>query len=94
MEALKKHDADFIEKAAVIREEAQYAAKHIPKKYALMIALALDIAHNSEMGVRSLSARAREAGATEEELMEVLKICYSVGGVQMLSSGYLIMEKS
>ncbi|MBV8084305.1 MAG: carboxymuconolactone decarboxylase family protein [Chloroflexi bacterium] len=43
--------------------------------------------NGSATGVRLLSQRAREAGATDAELMDVLKVCYSVGGMQALSDG-------
>jgi len=47
----------------------------------LLIALAIDVAKNSESGVRSLAMQALENGATKKEIMETLRIAYFICGV-------------
>lgn len=53
----------------------------ISKKHKLLIALAIDVAKNSESGVRSLAMQALESGATKKEIMETLRIAYFICGV-------------
>ena len=42
----------------------------LSKKVKLLIAMALDAAHGTESGVRSLALQAKEAGATKQEILE------------------------
>ncbi|MFI5268118.1 MAG: carboxymuconolactone decarboxylase family protein [Chloroflexota bacterium] len=87
LQRLAAIDPEFVEQAATIREQAYYTPSALDVKTKLLIALALDVAHGAEEGVRLLSARAREAGATDAEIADVLRICYSVAGLQRLSTG-------
>ncbi len=87
LQQLSSLDPAFVEQAAAIREQAYYTPSALDVKTKLLVALALDVAHGSEEGVRLLSARARDAGATDAELMDVLRVCYSVAGLQCLSTG-------
>ncbi len=50
-------------------------------KQKLLIALALDAAHGSTSGVRSLAQRALERGATRAEIMEALRVVNYICGV-------------
>jgi alkylhydroperoxidase/carboxymuconolactone decarboxylase family protein YurZ len=82
---LAQHDAEFAELVADVRHRAVYTPGALDVKTKILIAFALDAARGLETGMRSLAARAREAGATDEELAEVLRVLYSVGGLQNLS---------
>ena len=84
---LATHRPEFVALAAEIRERAYYTPGALDAKTKLLIALALDIAAGAEEGVKTLAARARAAGATQDEILDVLQVCYSVGGLQRLSSG-------
>lgn len=53
----------------------------LPKKFKLLIAMALDAAHGSVGGVTSLAQQAMEAGATREEVAEALRVAYYISGV-------------
>lgn len=53
----------------------------LPKKFKLLIAMALDAAHGATEGVRSLTQQAMQAGATKEEITEALRVAYYVSGV-------------
>ncbi|HLG72282.1 MAG TPA: carboxymuconolactone decarboxylase family protein [Chloroflexota bacterium] len=87
LQKLAAFDAAFVEQAAAIREQAYYTPSALDVKTKLLIALALDVAHGSEEGVQLLSARARDAGANDAEIADVLRVCYSVAGLQCLSTG-------
>lgn len=71
---------------AAVREEACYRPGALDVKHKLLIALALDIAAGADEGVQMLAARAREAGATEDEILDVVQVCYSVGGLGRIAT--------
>ena len=53
----------------------------LPKKFKLLIALALDASHGTVEGVRSLTQQALHAGATREEITEALRVAQYISGV-------------
>ena len=52
----------------------------LPRKIKLLIAMALDAAHGTVEGVKSLTQQAMQAGATREEVMEALRVAQFVSG--------------
>ncbi|OHD16853.1 MAG: 4-carboxymuconolactone decarboxylase [Spirochaetes bacterium GWD1_27_9] len=50
-------------------------------KHKILIALALDAAHGSSTGVKSLAKQALDAGATKEEILETLRVTLYISGV-------------
>ncbi len=53
----------------------------LPKKFKLLIAMALDASHGTVEGVRSLTQQALKAGATREEIAEALRVAQYISGV-------------
>lgn len=53
----------------------------LTRKAKLLIAMALDAAHGSHEGVKSLAGQAVEAGATKGEVVEALRVAQYVSGV-------------
>lgn len=53
----------------------------LPRKFKLLIALALDAAHGATDGVNSLARAAMQSGATKEEIAETLRVAQYVCGV-------------
>ncbi len=53
----------------------------LPKKYKMLIALALDATHGATDGVTSLARAAMSAGATKEEIAETLRVTQYISGV-------------
>ena len=79
-------DPAFVDQIARIRQEAYYTPGALDVKTKVLIALALDLFTGSTTGTQLLAARARDAGATDAEIAEVVKICYSVAGLQRMST--------
>jgi alkylhydroperoxidase/carboxymuconolactone decarboxylase family protein YurZ len=52
----------------------------LPRKFKLLIAMALDAAHGSVDGVKSLADQAMKAGATKEEVMEAMRVAQYISG--------------
>ena len=61
--------------------EFTFADGALPRKVKLLIAMALDAAHGTSDGVKSLAGQAMEAGATREEVMEALRVTNYISGV-------------
>ena len=53
----------------------------LPRKFKLLIALALDAADGAVEGVKSLAQAAMKAGATKEEIAEALRVAQYISGV-------------
>jgi alkylhydroperoxidase/carboxymuconolactone decarboxylase family protein YurZ len=53
----------------------------LPKKFKLLIAMALDASIGSVDGVKSLAGQAMAAGATKEEIAEALRVAQHIRGV-------------
>jgi alkylhydroperoxidase/carboxymuconolactone decarboxylase family protein YurZ len=53
----------------------------LPKKVKLLIAMALDAAHGAVSGVNALAREAMEAGATHEEILDVVRVVHFICGV-------------
>ena len=66
----------------VIRDSNGFALSDgaLPRKVKLLIAMALDAAHGTESGVKSLTRQAMDAGATREEVMEAVRVAYYITG--------------
>jgi len=52
----------------------------LPRKFKLLIAIALDASHGTVEGVKSLTQQAMQAGATKEEVMETLRVAQYISG--------------
>ena len=53
----------------------------LPRKFKLLIAMALDACHGAAEGVRALAEQAMKAGATKEEIAEALRVAQYISGV-------------
>lgn len=53
----------------------------LPRRIKLLIAMALDAAHGSVEGTKSLAEQAMKAGATQEEVVETIRVALYISGV-------------
>jgi len=53
----------------------------LPRKFKLLIAMALDASQGTAEGVMSLAQQALKAGATKEEIMETIRVAQYICGV-------------
>jgi alkylhydroperoxidase/carboxymuconolactone decarboxylase family protein YurZ len=53
----------------------------LPRKIKFLIAMALDAAHGTVEGTRSLAEQAMKAGATREEIVETIRVAQFISGV-------------
>ena len=79
LQAIQKLDPELTKVYGEIRQMA-FNDGALPRKYKILIALALDANHGVEAGVAALAKQAIESGATKEEIKEAIRIAYVVGG--------------
>ena len=67
----------------LVRETNLFALAEgaLPKKFKLLIAMALDASHGATRGVRSLAEQAMKVGATKEEIVETIRVAQYISGV-------------
>ena len=53
----------------------------LPRKIKLLIAMALDAAHGTVEGTKSLAEQTMKAGATKEEIVETIRVAQYISGV-------------
>lgn len=74
-------------KAVVQVSDTAFSGKALDMKTKLLISLALDALEGANSGVISLAKQAREAGASNEEIIETLRIAYYIAGMRTLAAG-------
>ncbi len=92
MEKLRGHDPEFFDLVNAIMSKAQ-AAGALDQKTKALITLALDAAGSHPEGVKALVARARSLGATEEEIIETIRLAFLGSGVPGLVAGLAAFDK-
>ena len=88
---IEEHDPEFLNDLAATAADA-FAPGELEVKYKFLLAMALDAQANRVGGVKSFARRAREAGATQREIVEVLRVSFYLGGMQSLVSGANALE--
>jgi alkylhydroperoxidase/carboxymuconolactone decarboxylase family protein YurZ len=77
---LEKLDPELLRVVENTRELA-LADGALPRKFKLLIAMALDASHGAVQGVKSLAQAAIQAGATKDEIREALRVAEHVSWV-------------
>jgi alkylhydroperoxidase/carboxymuconolactone decarboxylase family protein YurZ len=79
LKALETLDPDLLK---LVTEGRQTAIDDgaLPKKIKLLLVMALDAAHGAEGGVAAMARAAMQAGATKQEIAEVLRVLHFVCG--------------
>lgn len=86
VESLESRDSEFGDLVSEARTQSR-ADGELSAKTKALIAMSLDAGMNHPNGVESLSAAAREEGATEAEILEAIEVVASMCGLQGLSTG-------
>ena len=79
LKIFEKVDPDLLK---VVKDTNAFALADgaLPRKFKLLIAMALDASHGTVQGVKSLTQQAMQAGATKEEVMEALRVAQYISG--------------
>lgn len=86
MKVLREHDSEFFELVTAVMDKAQ-TADALDQKTKTLITLALDAAVSHPEGVKALAARARSLGATEQEIVETIRLVFIGAGIPGLVTG-------
>lgn len=79
-------DRPFFEQVQKVIEMAMTPGA-LDAKTKVLIVLALDTLKGASEGVKVLAAQARELGATDQEMAEVMRLVYFVAGMDPLKTG-------
>jgi alkylhydroperoxidase/carboxymuconolactone decarboxylase family protein YurZ len=80
LDVYKRIDPAFLEFVDNNREFA-LSDGALPRKFKLLVAMALDASKGTVDGTRSLAQAAVKAGAIKEEIAETLRVAQFIGGV-------------
>ena len=80
LDIIKEADAQLFARINDAKELA-FQEGEIAMKNKFLIAMAIDVAKNSESGIKSLAAQALANGASEREILETLRIASYICGV-------------
>jgi alkylhydroperoxidase/carboxymuconolactone decarboxylase family protein YurZ len=79
LKVLEKLDPELLK---LVEDNSKFALSDgaLPRKYKLLIALALDASLGAVQGVKTLAQAAMQAGATKEEVREAVRVAQYVCG--------------
>jgi len=66
----------------------------LPRKFKLLIAMALDASLGAVQGVKMLARAAIQAGATREEIAEAVRVAYYISGVGSVYTAAQALKES
>jgi len=80
LKVFEKLDPEFLR---LVEDTGNFALSDgaLPKKFKLLIAMALDTSVGAVQGVKALAQAAMQAGATKEEIREALRVAQYISGV-------------
>jgi alkylhydroperoxidase/carboxymuconolactone decarboxylase family protein YurZ len=80
LKILEKLDPDLFK---LVENTSKFALADgaLPRKFKLLIAMALDASHGAIQGVKSLAQAATQAGATRKEIIEAMRVAQYVSGI-------------
>ena len=65
----------------------------LPRKFKLLIGMAFDASFGAVQGVKSLARQAIEAGATQDEITEALRVTQHLSGVGCIYTAGLALKE-
>ena len=80
LKVFEKLDPEFLK---LVEDTSKFALADgvLPRKFKLLIAMALDASLGAVQGVKALAQAAMQAGATKEEITEALRVVQYISGV-------------
>ena len=84
-EIVEKNDPEFVALLAADRDFAMSEGA-IPAKYKMLMTMVIDALLAHDAGVAGIANRARDMGASEDEIKEAVRVAYLYGGTPALVS--------
>lgn len=85
VEQMEQHDSELYRLAAESAATAMDAGV-LDHKTKCLIVLALDTLKGAEQGVRTVAGQARDAGASQAEIAEAIRLAYFVSGMDIVKT--------
>jgi alkylhydroperoxidase/carboxymuconolactone decarboxylase family protein YurZ len=73
-------------------QDLTFADGALSGKTKLLMAMAIDAGHGAMQGAVAIGRRAIKKGATKEEIVEALRVAYSIGGNEALFTSALVLQ--
>jgi alkylhydroperoxidase/carboxymuconolactone decarboxylase family protein YurZ len=73
-------------------QDVVFSEGALPRKFKVLIAMAIDVEHGALQGATALGRRALKLGATKEEIIEALRVSYYVGGNRALFTSAQVLQ--
>jgi len=74
------------------RQDIVFSEGALPKKFKMLIAMAIVVEHGALQGPMALGRRALKLGARKEEIIEALRVSYYVGGSRALFTSAQVLR--
>jgi alkylhydroperoxidase/carboxymuconolactone decarboxylase family protein YurZ len=91
LDIFKEYDPKVLENWKNI-QDLTFAEGALSTKTKLLMAMAIDAGHGALHGAIAIGKRALKAGATKEEIVEALRVAYSIGGNEALFTSGLALQ--
>jgi alkylhydroperoxidase/carboxymuconolactone decarboxylase family protein YurZ len=73
-------------------QELTFAEGALSAKTKVLMAMAIDAGNGAFQGAITIGKRATEMGATKDEILEALRVAYSIGGNEALFTSALVLQ--
>ncbi len=73
-------------------QELTFADGALSSKTKLLMAMAIDAGNGAMQGAIAIGSRAIKKGASKEEIVESLRVAYSIGGNEALFTSALVLQ--
>ncbi len=73
-------------------QELTFAEGVLNAKTKLLIAMAIDVENGAMQGAIAIGKRAIKMGAKKEEIVEALRVAYSIGGNKAMFTSALVLQ--
>lgn len=92
---VKKYEENDPEYFLLIKETVEKAMNptSLDEKTKYLLLLALDVCKGATEGIKVLARQAREAGATEGEIREVLRLVYFVNSIDAIKNSLSVYSE-
>jgi alkylhydroperoxidase/carboxymuconolactone decarboxylase family protein YurZ len=91
LDIFKEFDPKVLESWKTI-QELTFAKGALEPKTKLLIAMAIDVELGAVQGAVAIGKRALSAGATKEEIVESMRVAYSIGGNSALFTSAAVLQ--
>ncbi len=73
-------------------QELTFSEGALSAKTKVLMAMAIDAGNGAMQGAVAIGRRALKMGATKEEIVEALRVAYSIGGNEALFTSALVLQ--